>query len=70
MNAQRVTIGGKSGAAELVFYAVEDLGDPSLGEIRLERSSQGIRQFLMQLFGRISDTIIVRHPCLLWLRVL
>jgi len=69
MNAQRVTRGGKSGAAELVSYAVEDLGDPLLGEIRFEGSSQRVGQFLMQLFGGISDTIIVRHPCLLCLKV-
>jgi len=67
MNAQRVTRGGKSGAAELVSYVAEDLGDPLLWEILLEGSSQRVRQFLMQLFGGISDTIIVRHPCLLWL---
>ena len=69
MNAQRVTRGGKNGAAVLVSNAAEDLGDPLLREIRLEGSSQGVRQFLMQLFSGISDTIIVRHPCLLWLRV-
>jgi len=61
---------GKSGAAVLVSYAAEDLGDPQLGEIRLEGSGQRVRQFLMQLFGGISDTIIVRHPCLLCLEVL
>ena len=69
MNAQRVTRGGKNGAAVLVSNAAEDLGDPLLREIRLEGSSQGVRQFLMQLFGGISDTIIMRHPCLLCLEV-
>jgi len=40
MNAQRVTRGGKSGATELVSDVVEDLGDPSLGKICLERAGQ------------------------------
>jgi hypothetical protein len=35
MNAQRVTRGGKSGAAELVSYVVEYLGDPLPGKISL-----------------------------------